>query len=98
MLASSTKVMPYKVLHEMRLLELLVAGIMAAPNAGCGMNLCISMSPLTWTSSPALLAHTFVERQQLAYPVRFAQRPQTLEDRQGTRQKGMCLRYVALLL
>src|SRR5262249_4734951 len=41
---------------------------------------------------------TLLERQQLAYPVRFAQRPQTLEDRQGARQIDTRLCYVALLL
>src|SRR5438132_9349440 len=52
----------------------------------------------TTMQHPAPLAHALLKRQELAYPVRFAQRPQTLEDRQGARQIGTRLRYVSLLL
>ena len=44
------------------------------------------------------MAHALLKRQELAYPIWFAQRPQTLEGRQGTRQIGTRLRQVSLLL
>jgi hypothetical protein len=44
------------------------------------------------------VAHALLECQELACPVRFAQRLQMLEDRQGARQIGTRLRYVSSLL